>query len=305
MRCGDLRVKRILRKTPIMRPQRRLTVVSVRLENAAPRTLSRTAGSFRDGKPFVAKSGKKPSLESQAKVVADFLRRDYADAECALHFKTPFQLLIATILSAQCTDERVNIVTKDLFAKCPTAKEMAAIKPADLEKLIQSAGFFRNKAKNILACSKKLVEEFGGEVPKSLDVLVTLPGVGRKTANVVLGTAYGIPSGVVVDTHVTRLTNRLGLTKNSDAVKIEHDLMAILPSEEWIDFSHRLIHHGRRVCGARKPDCEHCGLREFCPKIGVATVAIKPLTSVKKLPSKSSEPRRSQPIRRTTKVAKP
>lgn len=261
--------------------------------------LSHLAALFASRKLTVAKTAKKLSLVGQAKTVTDFLRRDYADAECALHFDSPFQLLIATILSAQCTDERVNIVTKGLFAKCPTAKEMAAIKPAELEKLIQSAGFFRNKAKNILACSKKLVEEFGGEVPKSLDVLVTLPGVGRKTANVVLGTAFGIPSGVVVDTHVTRLTNRMGLTKQSDAVKIEQDLMAILPSEEWIDFSHRLIHHGRRICGARKPDCEHCGLRSACPKIGVTLAASKPPTSVKKTPLTSSKP-----VRSISKVAK-
>lgn len=248
----------------------------------------------------MAKTAKKQSLEGQAKVITDFLRRDYADAKCALNFESPFQLLIATILSAQCTDERVNVVTKGLFARCPTAKEMASIKPAELEKLIQSAGFFRNKAKNILACSKKLMEEFGGEVPKSLDLLVNLPGVGRKTANVVLGTAFGIPSGVVVDTHVTRLTNRMGLTKQHDAVKIEQDLMAILPSEEWIDFSHRLIHHGRRVCGARKPDCEHCGLRDNCPKIGVAI-------SMTKLPrpSTNSGAKSSSPVRRKTKVAKP
>lgn len=225
----------------------------------------------------MAKSSKRDALTAQARIVADFLRTDYADAQCALDFKTPFQLLIATILSAQCTDARVNIVTKELFAKCPTAQEMAKIKQADLERIIQSAGFFRAKAKNILACSKRLVEEFDGEVPQSLEKLVTLPGVGRKTANVVLGTAFGIPSGVVVDTHVTRLANRMGLTKNSDAVKIEQDLMAILPREEWIDFSHRLIHHGRRVCGARKPDCEHCGLREACPKIGVPIVNPKSL----------------------------
>jgi endonuclease III len=247
----------------------------------------------------VAKSSKKPSLASEARIVANFLRKEYADAKCALEFKTPFQLLIATILSAQCTDERVNIVTENLFAKCPSAKEMAAIKPAELEKLIQSAGFFRNKAKNILACSKRLVEEFGGDVPQSLEMLVTLPGVGRKTANVVLGTAFGIPSGVVVDTHVTRLTNRMGLTKNEDAVKIEQDLMAILPQEEWIDFAHRLIHHGRRVCGARKPDCEHCGLRDACPKVGVALATKSP--NVKK-PLQSTAKIKS--VRRPSKVVK-
>lgn len=242
----------------------------------------------------MAKSGKRETLTARAKAVTEFLRAEYADAKCALHFKTPFQLLIATILSAQCTDERVNLVTKELFAKCPTAKEMAAIKPADLERIIQSAGFFRAKAKNILACSKKLVEQYGGEVPRTLEALVALSGVGRKTANVVLGTAYGIPSGVVVDTHVTRLANRMGLTKNTDAVKIEQDLMAIVPREEWIDFSHRLIHHGRRVCNARKPNCENCGLFDACPKIGVPAT---PEQAVK-------SPQKSKPARRPTKVLK-
>jgi endonuclease III len=242
----------------------------------------------------VAKSAKREALTAQAKAVTAFLRAEYADAKCALHFKTPFQLLIATILSAQCTDERVNLVTKELFAKCPTAKEMAAIKQTDLERIIQSAGFFRAKAKNILACSKKLMEQHGGDVPRTLEELVVLPGVGRKTANVALGTAYGIPSGVVVDTHVTRLANRMGLTKNTDAVKIEHDLMAIVPREEWIDFSHRLIHHGRRVCSARKPDCQNCGLLNRCPKIGVPTSPAKAVKS----------PQKSKPVRRPTKALK-
>jgi endonuclease III len=225
---------------------------------------------------------KKAAIPLSPQHAIKFLAREYATATCALNFETPFQLLIATILSAQCTDERVNIVTRELFAKCPTAQQMAALSQAELERIIQSAGFFRNKAKNILACSKRLVEEFGGEVPKTLEALITLPGVGRKTANVVLGTAFGIPSGVVVDTHVARLTGRMGLTKSTDPVKIEQDLMAILPQKEWIDFSHRLIHHGRRICGARKPDCEHCGLRDACPKIGVTAIAIKPTPPIKK-----------------------
>lgn len=199
----------------------------------------------------------------------DFLASEYANATCALNFESPFQLLIATILSAQCTDERVNLVTADLFRKYPTAKRMAAVSQEELERIIQSAGFFRNKAKNILACCKRLVAEFDGSVPESLDVLVTLPGVGRKTANVVLGTAFGIPSGVVVDTHVGRLSNRMGLTSSTDAAKIEQDLMKVLPRTEWINFSHRMIHHGRRICGARKPDCDHCGLRDVCPKLGI------------------------------------
>jgi endonuclease-3 len=207
----------------------------------------------------------------QGRRVVKVLREHYADATCALVHDTPFQLLIATILSAQCTDERVNIVTRDLFARYWTPAAIAALPQAKLEKIIQSTGFFRNKAKNILACCRDLVEKHGGEVPRDLTSLTSLAGVGRKTANVVLGTAFGIPSGVVVDTHVQRLTNRLGLVVGSDPVKIERALMTILPRKEWIDFSHRLIHHGRRICKARKPLCEECPMNKFCPRIGVAT----------------------------------
>ncbi len=201
--------------------------------------------------------------------VVELLKGEYPEVECALVHETPFELLIATILSAQCTDERVNIVTKQLFAKYSTPAAMAAIPIVRLEKLVQSTGFFRNKAKNIHACCVKLVEEHGGEVPADLEKLVDLPGVGRKTANVVLGTAFRIVSGVVVDTHVTRLSQRLGLTEHEDAVKIERDLIKQLPQEEWIDFSHRLIWHGRRVCKARKPLCGSCVLERICPKVGV------------------------------------
>ncbi len=207
--------------------------------------------------------------KKRAREVAALLAREYADAECALVHETPFELLIATILSAQCTDERVNIVTKELFAKYSTPAALAAVPIKRLEKLIQSTGFFRNKAKNIHECCVKLVEEHGGKVPKELDELVHLPGVGRKTANVVLGTAFGIPSGVVVDTHVTRLSQRLGLTEHEDAVKIERDLMEQLPQDEWINFSHRMIWHGRRICKARRPLCGSCLLEKLCPKIGV------------------------------------
>jgi endonuclease-3 len=207
--------------------------------------------------------------KKRAREVAALLAREYADAECALVHETPFELLIATILSAQCTDERVNIVTKALFAKYSTPAALAAVPIKRLEKLIQSTGFFRNKAKNIHECCVGLVKEHGGQVPKALDQLVHLAGVGRKTANVVLGTAFGIPSGVVVDTHVTRLSQRLGLTEHEDAVKIERDLMEQLPQDEWINFSHRLIWHGRRVCKARRPLCGSCVLEKICPKIGV------------------------------------
>lgn len=197
------------------------------------------------------------------------LKRAYPEATCALVHQDPFQLLVATILSAQCTDERVNMVTPELFRRFPDAATMAAAAPSALEEIIKSTGFFRAKAKNLLAASQALVARHGGHVPRDLELLVQLPGVGRKTANVVLGTAFQIPSGVVVDTHVTRLSQRLGLTGATTAEKIESDLMQQLPRREWIDFSHRLIHHGRRICKARKPLCDECPLADVCPRIGV------------------------------------
>lgn len=197
------------------------------------------------------------------------LRKDYPDAVCALKHQDAFQLLIATILSAQCTDERVNIVTKELFSKYPTAHDLAKVRQNRLEKLIQSTGFFRNKAKNIKACCEELVEKYNGQVPRDLDQLVALAGVGRKTANVVLGTAYGLATGIVVDTHVGRISRRLGLTQETDAVKVERDLMEQIPKKEWINYSHRMIHHGRQVCKARKPLCDQCSMESFCPRIGV------------------------------------
>jgi len=211
-----------------------------------------------------------PDARRHAAQVVRRLKAAYPDAHCALNFHSPLQLLVATILSAQCTDVRVNIVTKDLFQKYPDAEAFAAAKPADLERAVQSTGFFRNKAKNIKACCTDLVEQYGGRVPEDLGSLVKLAGVGRKTANVVLGTAFGIPSGVVVDTHVARLSKRLGLTRQTDPVKIERDLMAVLPKREWVDFSHRMIAHGRKICIARKPKCEECPLLTTCPQIGVA-----------------------------------
>lgn len=197
------------------------------------------------------------------------LRAAYPEAECALNFSNPLELLIATILSAQCTDVRVNLVTPALFARYRTAAEYAAAEPAELERLIQSTGFYRNKAKNIRGCCAALAAEHGGKVPRDLDALVKLPGVGRKTGNVVLGTAYGLASGVVVDTHVTRLSRRLGLTREKDAQKIERDLMALVPRRDWVDFSHLLIHHGRQICKARKPACDACPLDRWCPRVGV------------------------------------
>ena len=188
----------------------------------------------------------------------------YPDATCALKHQNPFQLLIATILSAQCTDERVNIVTADLFLRYKDAKAFAYANPAEIEKEIRSTGFFRNKTKSIIGASKKVVEDFRGEVPRTMDELLTLPGVARKTANVVLGTGFGIASGVVVDTHVQRLSERLDLTKHTDPKKIEKDLMQTIPQERWISFSHQLIWHGRRVCQARKPRCIECTLKMIC-----------------------------------------
>jgi len=205
--------------------------------------------------------------------VAELLRKTYPEAECALGHESPLELLVATILSAQCTDQRVNLVTPALFRKYRTAAAFAASPAGVLEKEILSTGFFNAKAKSIRGCCQKLANEHGGQVPKDLDALVKLPGVGRKTANVVLGTAYGITSGVVVDTHVARLSYRLGLTKRKDPVKIERDLMELLPAAEWVDFSHQLIHHGRQICIARKPKCEVCPLLADCPQNGVTLTA--------------------------------
>ncbi len=203
------------------------------------------------------------------------LRQAYPEAHCALHFKDPLQLLIATILSAQCTDVRVNMVTPVLFKKYPTAAALAAAKRDDIERIIQSTGFFRSKAKNIQECCQKIVAEHGGQVPRTMEELVKLSGVGRKTANVVLGTAFGIATGVVVDTHVGRISRRLGLTESEDATKVEQDLMALIPQRDWIDFSHAMIFHGRAVCIARRPKCEICSLEPVCPRIGVEAVVAK------------------------------
>jgi endonuclease-3 len=201
--------------------------------------------------------------------VARRLARQYPDATCALHFQSPLQLLVATILSAQCTDVRVNLVTKDLFRKYRTAADFARTKLPDLERDIQSTGFFRNKAKSIQACCRAIVEQYDGEVPRDIDQLVEMPGIGRKTANVVLGTAYGIATGVVVDTHVTRVSYRLGLTKEKAPQKIEKDLMGLFAAKDWIMLSHQMIHHGRRCCTARNPKCGECPLESLCPKLGV------------------------------------
>jgi endonuclease III len=197
------------------------------------------------------------------------LRRTYPAAHCELNFSSPLELLVATILSAQCTDKRVNLVTADLFKKYRSAKDFADADPAELENDIRSTGFYKNKARNIKACCAALAGKYDGEVPRTMDELHALAGVGRKTANVVLGNAFGINAGVVVDTHVTRLSNRLGLVRGSDAVKIERELMKLVSPEDWTLWSHWLIWHGRRRCDARKPDCANCEIQTLCPRIGV------------------------------------
>jgi endonuclease-3 len=208
----------------------------------------------------------KTAAERRARVdsLLSGLDQMYPHAVCALHHKSPWELLVATILSAQCTDRRVNEVTPGLFTKYPTPRDFAAVRPEVLAQDIRSTGFFNNKAKSIVGAAKKVVSEFGGKVPRTMEDLLTVPGAARKTANVVLGTAYGIASGVVVDTHVQRLSLRLDLTKHSAPVKIEQDLMKSIPQDRWISFSHQMIHHGRERCQARKPRCSICLLDPLC-----------------------------------------
>ena len=213
-----------------------------------------------------APSKKLTERKARVDAILPILKCTYPHAKCSLDFRTPLQLIVATILSAQCTDERVNIVTKDLFRKYRKATDYANVKPETLEKDIQSTGFYRNKTKSIRAMAQALVEKHKGKVPDTMEELVDLAGVGRKTANVVLGNAFGKNIGVVVDTHVTRVSNRLKLTSHKiDAVKIEQDLIKVVPQDEWTLFSHLLIHHGRAICQARKPKCTQCSILEQCP----------------------------------------
>jgi endonuclease III len=209
--------------------------------------------------------------KAHARAVVRALKRLYPEPRCALEHRDAFELLVATILSAQCTDARVNQVTPALFARFPDARALAAADRGEVEALVHPTGFFRSKAKNLIAMATALVAEHGGAVPRDLAALTALPGVGRKTANVVLGTAFGVASGVVVDTHVKRLAHRLGLTGSGDPAVIERDLMALLPRKEWVDFSHRLIMHGRRTCTALRPRCDGCALGSLCPRRGVRT----------------------------------
>lgn len=212
-----------------------------------------------------SRSAKPGSDALRVGIILDELDRLYPDAHCELSYRSPFELLIAVILSAQCTDDRVNMITPTLFERFPTPKALAESNQEEVEQIIFSTGFYRNKAKNIRAAAKKLCEKFGGQVPQTMPDLLSLPGVARKTANVVLGTAFGIPSGVVVDTHIGRLSQRLGMTREEDPEKIERDLQAQWPQARWIMSAHRLIWHGRRVCFARKPSCATCSLRPVCP----------------------------------------
>jgi endonuclease-3 len=207
----------------------------------------------------------KSQLKERAHEIIKLLKRAHPDAHCALNHTNAFELLIATILSAQCTDERVNIVTADLFRKYRRPEDYLKVPALELQQDVRTTGFFRNKTKSIQGACKMLVEEFGSEVPRTMDELLRLPGVARKTANVVLGVAYGIAAGVVVDTHVSRLSQRLRLTKQKDAGKIEADLMELVPRKDWIIFSHLLIFHGRRICKARRPLCEECVVEKLCP----------------------------------------
>jgi endonuclease-3 len=226
---------------------------------AAAKTASNASRRGHSGLAF----GRGPNPARVASILRG-LAEAYPEAACELKHENAFQLLISTILSAQCTDVVVNQVTEHLFPKYPDAKALAYANPAEIEKEIRPTGFFRNKTKSIIGASRKIVEDFHGEVPRTMEELLTLPGVARKTANVVLGTAFGIASGVVVDTHVQRLSTRLDLTKNTDPKKIEQDLMQIIPQDHWVNFSHQLIWHGRRVCFARKPKCLECNLEGLC-----------------------------------------
>ena len=229
----------------------------------SPRAAKKPARpAFKDGRSAATKAdGTNPK---RVRAILQKLDEAYPAATCALVHHNPFQLLIATILSAQCTDVRVNQVTRSLFEKYRRPEDFAYANPRELEAEIRPTGFFRSKTKSIQGTSKKIVEEFSGEVPRTMEQLLTLPGVARKTANVVLGTAFGIASGIVVDTHVQRLARRLDLTRNTDPKKIEQDLMSIIPKDKWIVFAHQLIWHGRRVCQARKPRCMECNLERIC-----------------------------------------
>lgn len=225
---------------------------------------ARKAATPKKAKSKTTKNGYAPLAPGRIKAILQHLDQSYPGVTCALKHKSAWELLVSTILSAQCTDVRVNMVTPLMFKKYPTAQDFAALKPEELEPDIRSTGFFRNKSKSIVGSARKLIEDFGGQVPDEMDKLLTLPGVARKTANVVLGTWFHKAVGVVVDTHVQRISRRLELTKSDEPKAIEQDLMRVLPQEKWIDFSHQIIHHGRAVCIARKPKCAQCTMENLC-----------------------------------------
>jgi endonuclease-3 len=233
---------------------------SAKKASVLPRSTPKSAS----GKAAKAAKGYNPTSPERVAEILKRLQDRYGDVTCALHHSNAWELLVATILSAQCTDVRVNMVTPILFKKYPTPKHFAALKPEELEDDIRSTGFFRNKSKSIVGAAKAVVERFGGEVPKTMDELLSIPGAARKTANVVLGSWFGIADGVVVDTHVHRISRRLELTQNDDPPRIEQDLMKVIPRDHWILFSHQVIHHGRAICVARNPKCAECPLENIC-----------------------------------------
>jgi endonuclease-3 len=250
------------------KPKPRKSAPKTALRKPADRMAARAPkAAKRDSK--TASPSPSSGLREQVKLILRGLAKAYPDATCALKHHSAYQLIAATILSAQCTDERVNMVTPTLFAKYPDVRALAGATQSDVEEIIRSTGFFRAKATSLRGMAQGVVERFGGEIPKSLDDLITLPGVGRKTANVVLGTVWGIATGVVVDTHVKRISYLLGLTKSTSPEQIERDLMSIIPQSEWVNFSHRLIHHGRRICIARRPKCPECPLLSCCKRVGL------------------------------------
>jgi endonuclease-3 len=234
---------------------------------AITKTIRKPAAKSSSPKAITKKAKPSPRGDLAAERIAAILKgldEAYPDVECALTHRSPWELLVATILSAQCTDVRVNMVTPELFRRFPSPAAMAKATLPELEALIRTTGFFHNKAKSIKGAAKKIVEEFGGEVPRTLAELITVPGAARKTANVVLGVSFGLAEGVVVDTHVFRIAHRLGLAKGDTAPKVEQELMKVIPQSGWIDFSHQVIHHGRQVCAARKPKCDMCNLETLC-----------------------------------------
>jgi endonuclease-3 len=241
---------------PTARPQK----VKPAKKNAAAKVAPGRGAS----KAAKKESGEEPTNPQRVEAILQRLAKHYPNAVCALHHRNAWELMVATILSAQCTDVRVNLVTPALFQRFPTPQAMAKASQAEVEELVRTTGFFRNKAKNIVGAAQKLIAEFGGEVPRTMEELLTIPGVARKTANVVSGSWYKIPLGVVVDTHVMRITQRLELTKSTTPEKIEQDLMRLIPQTSWIDFSHRIIHFGREICIARKPRCADCFLEDVC-----------------------------------------